>query len=241
MICRYTVADRAFHIYKGSADDFGSVTEVTNAPEAFIEKGAIKPESRESWLKMFAAIDRGEPKGKINELGIAMLGGGWRWYSAYFTTVETKDGKPAAAIISFEDITETRLENKNRAFEYSGLFKALSTIYTLAAACNLTKNSYYIMEYDNFANHSAPLEGSFDEFVEIGAETVSEMDREVFKKTFSRKNLMKAFASGKDSVSLEHEQYDDEGKLRRMETIVMRVEDPYDHDILQMTISRVIG
>ncbi len=141
---------------------------------------------------------------------------------------------------------ERKPEVKNEAFvsgEHSNvvlLMAAVQSAYDLIMFANVTKNSYHVMDYEKFLNHKASSDGVFDDLINDGASTVPEEYREAFIDSFSREKLLEAFKAGKRNISLEHEQFDDEGKIHRMRTDVLLMTDGRSGDILNVTLSRCI-
>ncbi len=120
------------------------------------------------------------------------------------------------------------------------LMAAVKSIYDLIIFANLTANTYYMLDYERFVNHCASSDGVFDALINDGASTIPEWHRQAFIDAFSRESLLKAFAKGKQMVSLRHNQYDDEGNLHSMETVVMLMKDPKSGDVFDITTSRCI-
>ncbi len=137
---------------------------------------------------------------------------------------------------------EKEAEKNRRELEMEALqlLRGTSETYDLIISANLTRNTYHMVNYDRFLNKSAANEGVFDELIAVGASTVPDTYRESFRKTFSRKNLLKAHADGKKDVYLEHQQYDENGGLHWVSTHVMFTENPYNDDILEITMSQNI-
>ena len=91
--------------------------------------------------------------------------------------------------------------------------------YPLVIFANLTRNSFYMMAYENFTSTSCPSTGIFDELIVHGASTMHPDDKEPFLTTFSRENLLKAYEEGKKEVSLTTRQLGDDGVYRTVETV----------------------
>ncbi len=117
---------------------------------------------------------------------------------------------------------------------------AAAKAYDLLISVNLTQNTYEIVEYQNFINHKAMTEGCFDDLIETGLSTLPDEERPFFVKAFRRDYLLEAYNRGEQSVYLEHYQYADDGTLHWMLTQVLFVEDPYNSDILEITLSKCI-
>lgn len=131
-------------------------------------------------------------------------------------------------------------DRRRSALERSGLFTALSEVYPLSAACNISKNSYYYLQRSNFTSHLAPDSGAYDELIAAGASTVAESGREEFLGVLSRAAISDAFAEGRDSVRLESRQRGDDGVEHWIENVAIRVENAYDGDVLAILIARPI-
>ncbi len=117
------------------------------------------------------------------------------------------------------------------------LMAAVQSAYDMIICVNLTKNSYYMIDYDRFLTHCAGYDGVFDELILAGGSAVPESHRDEFINTFNRNSLIEAYKSGKKTVSLEHPQYSDDGVLHMVSTSVLFVEDPKTDDLLEITLS----
>ncbi len=117
------------------------------------------------------------------------------------------------------------------------LMAAVQSAYDMIISVNLTKNSYYMVDYDRFLTHCAGYDGVFDELIEAGASAVPDTHRDAFIEAFSRESLIEAYHSGKKNVHLEHPQFSDDGELHMVSTTVLFVEDPKTEDILEITLS----
>lgn len=108
--------------------------------------------------------------------------------------------------------------------------------YPLIIYANLTRNSYYMMTYENFTAQSCSAAGVFEELIEGGSKTMYPEDREVFMTTFSIDNQMAAYERGEKSVSLITRQLGDDGVYRRVETTNYFVKNPSVDDVLVITL-----
>ncbi len=137
---------------------------------------------------------------------------------------------------------ETEEEKQRRALEMDALqlLRGTSETYTLIISANLSRNAYHMINYDRYFNRTAAYEGNFDELIRIGASTVPDKHKESFAAAFSRESLLKAYHEGKKDVYLEHQQYDEQGGLHWVSTHVMFTENPYNNDVLEITMSQNI-
>ncbi len=121
--------------------------------------------------------------------------------------------------------------------ELAKLFAALSVLYPLVISVNLTKNSYYMMEYDTFKSKTCPDSGVFDDLIEGGATTYHPDDRQSFIDAFSRENQLAARKAGKKQIVHTGRQLGDDGIMRLIKTVVVFTEDK-SGDICQITLSK---
>ena len=121
------------------------------------------------------------------------------------------------------------------------LMDAVFMKYPLIIFANLTRNSYYMMVYDNFSTTSCPSAGIFDELIEHGTETMHPEDRELFHRTFQRANLLQAYERGEKNVTVITRQLGDDGIYREVETCDYFVKHPSSDDILTITLCDVRG
>ena len=112
------------------------------------------------------------------------------------------------------------------------LTQALFKQYPLMILGNLTQNTYSFLTYKNFTSTKCEVAGTFDELIESGATTMHEMDRELFKNTFSRENLLQEYKKGTDKVEIRVIQEGDDGVLRRVEITDYFVTDEDSDDIM---------
>lgn len=117
---------------------------------------------------------------------------------------------------------------------------AVSQIYTMVISVNLTQNTYFMVEYAGFDSHCAPVSGTFDSLIESGAATMHPDYQEAFVEKFSRSSLLKLYGEGGRSRYMEHLQMGDDGSYHWTDTHVIRIENPYSEDIMQISLSRNI-
>ncbi len=116
------------------------------------------------------------------------------------------------------------------------LLDAVFIRYPLVIFSNLTRNSFYMMAYENFTSQSCPSTGVFDELIAHGASTMHPEDQELFRTTFSIDNLMAAYERGEKFVSVVTRQMGDDGIYRRVETTDYFVKHPSVDDVLVIAL-----
>ena len=116
------------------------------------------------------------------------------------------------------------------------LEQAVFQKFPLIIFSNLTRNSFYMMAYENFFSRSCPSTGVFSELIEHGTETMHPDDRKKFADTFDRENLLNAYGAGKPYVRLVTKQLGDDGIYRDVETVDYFVKNPSSSDVLVVTL-----
>ncbi len=108
--------------------------------------------------------------------------------------------------------------------------------YPLVIFSNLTRNSFYMMSYENFTSTGCPSTGAFDELIIHGASSMHPDDQDIFAATFNRHHLISEYESGKSEVRLVTRQLGDDGIYRRVETTDYFVKSPSVDDLLVITL-----
>lgn len=135
-------------------------------------------------------------------------------------------------ITESEDILEVQAPSSATQL----LLDAVFMKYPLVIFSNLTRNSFYMMAYENFSATSCPSTGVFDELIVHGTATMHPEDQEAFAYTFSRENLLNEYGKGKKSVSLMTRQLGDDGVYRKVETTDYFVKHPSVDDVLVISL-----
>lgn len=120
------------------------------------------------------------------------------------------------------------------------LMDAVFTKFPLVIMSNLTRNSYFMMTYDNFTNTSCPSTGNFDELIVHGTSTMHPEDKDIFSSAFSRSNLLAAYDRGEKFVKVITRQMGNDGIYRKVETTDFFVKNPSVNDVLVITLCQNI-
>ncbi|MCM1335454.1 MAG: EAL domain-containing protein [Bacteroides sp.] len=112
------------------------------------------------------------------------------------------------------------------------LMEAIFTRFPLVIVSNLTRNSFYMMAYENFSATSCPSTGVFDELIAHGASSMHPEDQALFRETFAIPNLLAAHGRGEKYVKVVTRQLGDDGVYRRVETTDYFVKNPAVDDVL---------
>lgn len=117
------------------------------------------------------------------------------------------------------------------------LLDAIYTRYPLILYINLTRNSYYMMVYENYTSKSCLSSGAFDESIVHAATTLHQEDQKKFIETFCVSNQMAAYERGEKYISLVTRQIGDDGIYRRVETTNYFVKNPSVDDVLVISLN----
>ncbi len=225
---------------------YGLETVYENMPYSFVE-AVVFEEDREAYLDIYRRIENGEHfatcdfRVKESEL--------WSRVSLYRESMESPIVEGFVQDVSefytyvIEQAAEREKERTRRIgveMEAIQLMRGIADTYDMMISVNLSENYYHMISYDRFLNRTADEEGVFDELIRIGLSTVPESHKENFHNAFARENLLKAYEEGKKDVYLEHQQYDEKGELHWVSTHVLFTENPYNDDVLEITLNRNI-
>lgn len=143
-------------------------------------------------------------------------------------------------VLVFRDVQDELLLEQERNVEISQLATAAKAAYQMLIAVNLTQNTYHMVEYQRFPVKAPAPEGRFDELIEFEMEAVHPDYREEFRSKFTRKALTEAFQRGECILSMDVPHIGEDGIYHWNSTQVVKVESPYTHDLIEITLSRNI-
>ena len=126
------------------------------------------------------------------------------------------------------------IQNETGAMQI--LLQAVYRRYPLIIYGNLTKNSFYMMTYENFTSKSCPSTGTMDDLIEHGTETMHPEDRARWNAMFCRENQLKLHREGKQEFHMVTRQLGDDGVYRQVETSNYFVKCPATDDVLVISL-----
>lgn len=132
--------------------------------------------------------------------------------------------------------TEDILEVQSFAAAQQLLLDAVFMRYPLVIFINLSKNSYYMMTYDNFTSKGCPPTGNFNELIEHGTMSMHPDDQELWGNTFCASNQLRLYNEGQREIHLTTRQIGDDGVYRRVATNNYFVRNPASKDILVISL-----
>lgn len=122
------------------------------------------------------------------------------------------------------------------SIELNNLLYAISEAFPLVITVNLTKNTYAMLEYENYSTKKAAPSGIFDDLIAVGAGTVDTAQKQRFLDAFSRDRLLEAYARGEKKVEYEYRQLKDNGEYGWVKTTVIFLTDSENNEVLEITL-----
>lgn len=139
-----------------------------------------------------------------------------------------------------EETEEDILNVQSHSSAIQLLLDAVYSIYPLIIYINLSRNSYYMMKYNEFTTTCCASAGPFDECITFATGTMYPEDRELFRSTFCVENQMAAYTRGEKSISAVVRQLGDDNIYRRVEVTNYFVKNPASEDVLAVSLSRTL-
>lgn len=120
------------------------------------------------------------------------------------------------------------------------LMDAVFMCYPLVIMSNLSRNSFYMMVYENFTTRSCPSTGIYTELIMHGASTMHPDDKQLFIDTFDLQHQIDLYKKGERKLRVVTRQLGDDGIYRPVETTNYYVKNPASDDILAITFSKTL-
>ena len=134
--------------------------------------------------------------------------------------------------IEEEDILQLQTETASVQI----LLQAIYMRYPLIIYGNLTRNSFYMMTYENFTSRSCPSAGTVDDLIEHGTRSMHPDDRERWHAMFCRENQLRMHNEGQKELHMITRQIGDDGVYRKVETSNYFVKNPATDDVLVISL-----
>lgn len=163
------------------------------------------------------------------------------YHMVEFTAARIEEsGDKYWCVLVYRDINHEYLQEQHLNTEMIQLLTAAKTAFQMLISVNLTQNSCYMLEYNNFYTKSIPLNGVYDDLIKDASTTIDPNYRGDFVKKFSRQSLLIAFTRGEKQVSMEIRQLGDDNIYHWNSTQVVMVENEYNDDILEISLTKNI-
>lgn len=131
---------------------------------------------------------------------------------------------------------EDILEIQTAAAAVQLLLNAICMRYPLIIYINLSKNSFYMLTYENYTAKSCPSTGNFDELITHGTMSMHPEDQQIWADTFCAEHQLKLYQEGQREIHLVTRQIGDDGIYRKVETSNYFVKNPASNDILVISL-----
>lgn len=192
----------------------------------------IDKNDQDNFLKMYAALDRGEePLPCDFWYDTKFTGGEPRCERITYKLIRDRDGRPLNAYGISENVTAYKMEKERYDRSISELFSSFpNTIGSFRL--NLTKNvcGEGRSPFDNIL--SLQNSGTVDGFFEGVASRLSDIaSLAVFREKFSREKLMDAFLCGNSHLSFDYPRFVEKGDVRWTTLNVNVLQNPETGDI----------
>ncbi len=243
---KYNMSTRIVEQEDELVEAYGLEKFYENMPYSFAETVVLE-EDKEAYLEIYKRIEMGE---RFATCDFRVRGTEtWSRVSLYRENMDSPvvegvvqdvSGHYNYIVAKAEEHEKERERRIGLEMEALQLMRGINDTYDMIISVNLTKNSYHMVSYDNYITQGAKMEGNFDELIEVGVASVPDSHKKIFRKSFSRESLLKAYVQGKRDVYLEHQQYDDNGVAHWIATHVIFTENPYNDDVLEITLSQNI-
>lgn len=129
-------------------------------------------------------------------------------------------------------MTEDVLLRQSAASVQQLLMEAVFTRFPMIIFANLTRNSYYMMAYEDYTTRTSPAAGVYDDLIQAGIDSMHPDDKGRFAAALSRDKLLAAYARGQKTVSVTTRQLGDDGVYRSVETADYFVTNSSTDDVL---------
>jgi len=136
-----------------------------------------------------------------------------------------------------EDILMTQPTSRMTQLLLNDIFMC----YPLVIICNLSKDNYYVMAYENFTNRSYSSTGVYHELIEHAAKTMHPDDQEKFMNTFLIQSQLDAYARGERARQVITRQRGDDGIYRPAEITNYFVKSSSSNDVFAVTLSKALS
>ena len=125
--------------------------------------------------------------------------------------------------------------------EIRKLLQAVSYYCPMVISINLTKKTYYMMEYMDYTTRNSKDEGNLTQLIEDGYNSFHPEDREEFRACFNQKNMMEAYERGERMIQHVGRQIGDDGIYRMMKTVAIFTKDGKTDDICVISFTHEIS
>ena len=210
--------------------DYGVAQVIENAPEAVIESGAIHPDSFEAYRKLHDEICSGKAKATAD---ICYLNAEKKatWMRCTYSTIFA-EGKPISAIGCAVNIDAVREMEQRFKDEVAYIEAAQSEELLVKVRTNLTKGiveSYVAKDAVGISADDTPYDIGVEQ---LAATAATAKEQDMIRGYLNRRRVLKAFAEGETSYSMDYRRKTHDGSVIWVNTTVKTFENPENGDVM---------
>ena len=139
-----------------------------------------------------------------------------------------------------QDVNETIIMDKKLSSrDLKSIVAAVMQVYPMIVLANLSKNQYTMLRDEGFLCRDIETCGRYDDMIDDGVENIHTNYQRLFLECFSRENIIRNFASGKNEVYAELYQKDKTGEYHWVSVHAIKIEDD-SGDIMQICLNRIL-
>ncbi len=243
----YNMEGKYIELTEELSKEFGSMSmRFDDMPYSFADM-YVDEEDRENFIEAYEVIDGGAPfatvdfrfKSLARWVRVCLFRMDFNSSNVYGTVqdVSIRYNYVIAETARKEAEINLRMAKEVEALQ---LVRAVSESSDMMLSVNLTQNTYYLMNYEDFQSIKPTDEGKVDELIDLAVTTIPEEWKEEFLNNFSMDNILDAYNRGDKYIYLEHQQYGGDDKLHWVSTHIMFTENPHADDILCICVCRNI-
>ncbi|MEG2174087.1 MAG: diguanylate cyclase, partial [Oscillospiraceae bacterium] len=230
LVHRYYVPTHTILFDPASTTLLGLPERVENVPESLVQAGRVAPESVAEYVAFYDRINAGEPTGRC-VVNFRKKDGIYAWFLLDDTLVYDEAKHPLYAIVSYEDITDSR----ERELAYEKCQQAFSSMppesiiyYEFNLTRNLCEREEGALVYHLFDQ----FKGSWTDMISYGATCFTfEEDRTMFREFFNREHLLTAFSTGETGATLDYRILGERNRPKWVHATLQMVRYPYSTDV----------
>lgn len=239
MICRYDVKARALDMKQDLASRFGLPARIVGVPQSLTDLDIISKDSKPVLTGFFNAMNRGEASGDAL-IRLTPLNGKEHWLALTFSSIFDQEHVPVSAVISIEDVTTQREAMIVDELDRERLMVALNSTYPVSLSVNLTKGTYKVLHGMPSLGAEYEPQGRIDELISNAAKKITPEFSQTFTDRFLSAALEKRLTAGSGMERMEYLQQQSDGSYHWVETRVYLINNPYDQDVIDITLIRYI-
>ncbi len=143
-------------------------------------------------------------------------------------------------VMTYEEIMN--IWNEKNEEDITKLFPAAkkkASNYQMIVLANLSKNTYLMMQDDQFLYNDVSADGCYDDLIDNNMENIHPNYQRLFYESFSREHLIRSFQRGKTEVYAKLYQKGKQGQYHWVSAHVIRVESK-SGDVIHICFNRAL-